>query len=113
MHPHLCNLCLSFPEASWSRVQDFKVVKILGQVEVFKCKYVHDWHVGGSMEEREELVNILAGIIYSSLQREDILALGPDSKGVFSMVVGYQVLDSQKYGGELMPWWKYVWNKFA
>lgn len=77
----------------WIKVEDFKIVKVKGQIEVICWKDPQMWSLGGTMKDRLDLAKVLVGIPCSSLHIGDILSWGPNPKGKFSVASGYLELD--------------------
>ena len=92
---------------------DFKTQQILGEAIVSRWKDPREWPPDGSVEDRQELVELLSRHACSSLSGHDVLAWDSDPKGTFLVALGYVVLDKQLFGSTANSWWKKVWNKFA
>ena len=111
--PQLLPLYHSFTNAGWSKVEHFKTIKNLGQIEVTCWKAPEEWPVGGSEEERALLSRVLENRICSSLVGRDCLAWSPSPKGRFTVAQGYATLDKNLHDLAEVNWWKKAWSFFS
>ena len=96
--PQLRPLCHTFTNVGWFKVENFKTVKHLGQVEVTCWKDSQEWPVRGSDEDHALLAHVLENRFCSSLKGRDVLAWDPSPKGKFLVAQGYVVLDRNLHG---------------
>lgn len=96
--PQLLPLPQHFINAGWLKVENFKSVKRLGQVEITCWKDSQEWSMGGSDEDRALLSRVLEDRFCSSLSGRDNLAWNPSPKGKFTVAQGYAILDRNLHG---------------
>ena len=111
--PQLLPLSQTFVEAGWTKVEHFKTVKRLGNVEIACWKDSQEWPLGGSIEDRILLSRVLKDRLCSSLSGRDILAWYPSPKGKFTVAQGYAILDRNLHGLAEVHWWKKVWSSYS
>ena len=94
-------------------MKHFKMVRRLGQVEITCWKDPQEWPMGGSVEDRALLSQVLEGRFCSSLNGRENLAWSPSPKGKFTVAQGYAILDRNLHGQAEVHWWKKVWSSFS
>ena len=91
--PQLQPLCHTFTNVGWFKVEHFKTIKRLRQVEVTCWKDSQEWFFGGFDEDRALLAHVLENRFCSFLKGRDVLAWDPSPIGKFLVAQGYAMLD--------------------
>ncbi|XP_057831111.2 uncharacterized protein LOC131041899 [Cryptomeria japonica] len=113
-HPHLQSLSDMFISVGWDTIDHYKIAHNGGLVACFRWKNPSELPLGGFVEDRKELAQILESRECTTLVRNDALVCASNNlSGKFYVSTGCVELVWQTFGDIQVPWWKQVWYKFS